>query len=336
MFDALIDILDNLNIPEFEDFADVKISSKILELIKNDLDLLPHTIVKSMHEKIKLFTFNESYGYVLAFHDGSIRKFVTSNRPSDATNFLLKMAWGKIRGKNLKLEANEREIEFSEIKHENIFETEITTELKESIKPYLDNNIKTGLLLYGPPGTGKTSSAYKITRDLGLTTIVIDSSMAGILANSHQSIYEIINSTSPDALIIDDFNRFTVSNDLGFLDKVKKMVKLLILTVNDIPTNTAMLRPGRIDMRKEINLLDKQIVCQFLGEYTHLYDVVKGWPISYINALKIEIKVHGEEKALKRIEEWKQTIKHVNKSYKDPFTKETLRNEKVGCVDEYE
>jgi SpoVK/Ycf46/Vps4 family AAA+-type ATPase len=246
------------------------------------------------------------------------------------------MAWGKIRGKNLKLEANEREIEFSEIKHENIFETEITTELKESIKPYLDNNIKTGLLLYGPPGTGKTSSAYKITRDLGLTTIVIDSSMAGILANSHQSIYEIINSTSPDALIIDDFNRFTVSNDLGFLDKVKKMVKLLILTVNDIPTNTAMLRPGRIDMRKEINLLDKQIVCQFLGEYTHLYDVVKGWPISYINALKIEIKVHGEEKALKRIEEWKQTIKHVNKSYKDPFTKETLRNEKVGCVDEYE
>jgi ATP-dependent 26S proteasome regulatory subunit len=45
----------------------------------------------------------------------------------------------------------------------------------------------------------------------------------------------------------------------------------------------ALLRPGRIDELILIDKMDEEVVKHVLGEYVDGYDLVKDWPIAFIN-----------------------------------------------------
>lgn len=316
----IISIIDNLGVPDEYNYRPIKISSKILDLILDDLFKIPHKLIPTFFAKdTRIFEINDdNYGnFGLIYRKTpDDRSFLLSDDFEYARDFVFSMAAKKIKGQSLKLEVEKDELEFTKIDHNKIFQTEKMIEIKNDIKPYLDGKLNICTMLYGPPGTGKTLSAFKITKDLGLTTIVIDSSL-----HSYNScvIMDILESTSPEAVIIDDFNYFSFSTDLGFMDKLKKIIPLIILTVNELPRNTAMLRPGRIDLTNEIRYLDKTVIENMLSPFEDQYEVVRTWPASYINAFKNELVLRGREGALKKVDIWKQVMKITGKNYKNPF-----------------
>lgn len=168
----------------------------------------------------------------------------------------------------------------------------LVQDLQDFLKPktrswYARRSIpyRRGYLLHGPPGTGKSSFSFSIAGELG-TDIYVDSIpsandqtlkslFAELPGNSVVLLEDIdaVESTSSRELETGSGGKqgptlpnegVTLSGLLNVLDGVTSQEdRILIMTTNHIDKlDAALIRPGRVDMRVEFQLADREVAEQ--------------------------------------------------------------------------
>lgn len=194
------------------------------------------------------------------------------------------------------------------------------TEIANTIKLYLKAGYNRSIMLYGPPGTGKSTIARKVISDLNMRSLRLR--VEDIPDFSNSTLKETINIFKPDAIILDDFDRVDMQNSLfEMLEQFERSVKVIFATVNDkSKLDPALLRPGRFDELIAINRLDDEVVKKVLGSYDDAFEVVKNWPIIYIEEYVKRRKVLSKElaeKALKDLQQRVHTFYHDDEESND-------------------
>lgn len=150
------------------------------------------------------------------------------------------------------------------------------------LKRCLDAGITRSVMLYGPPGTGKSTLARTLINNLNLRSFRIRVEDISGLENS--TLFEALEIFKPDAVILDDFDRASSQASLlETLEFFQRHVKLVVATVNNKESlDEAILRPGRFDELVLIDKMDEDVVRNILGECVDGFDIVKKWPIAFI------------------------------------------------------
>jgi SpoVK/Ycf46/Vps4 family AAA+-type ATPase len=217
--------------------------------------------------------------------------YVETEGLDEARDEIKKLLWEQFKGKSLVMRKNNRVILTGDearvvFEVDNTFETKLSKraiEYASYLKKPLDANVSRSVMFYGPPGTGKSTLARTLVELMNLRSFRIRIGDLGELDNS--TLFEAINIFEPDAVILDDFDRTSGQAQLlETLEFFQQKVKLVIVTVNNKNRlDDALLRPGRIDELILIDKMDEEVVKHVLGEYVDGYDLVKDWPIAFIN-----------------------------------------------------
>ena len=147
--------------------------------------------------------------------------------------------------------------------------------------------IRVGSAVPAPPPTAAKRALFVSTSDVNsLSTLAFE------------FIIKIVN---PEFIVFDDFDRvdaLTKPALLYLMEKLNSEKRIIIATVNDInfiEGDKALGRPQRFDKFIEISNLDEAIIKLVLtedimqkckGYDIDIIDVVKFWPVSYIEELK--------------------------------------------------
>jgi len=153
---------------------------------------------------------------------------------------------------------------------------------------YLKNGIpyQLGILLYGSPGTGKTSIIKAIASEINYPIyyisptnlskfenaaskivdkciIVIEDIDSSLIANSRKNNIDVEDS------ILSELQGIGLSGVLNALDGIfSSHGRILITTTNHIEKlDEALIRPGRIDLKVEIDYIDNEIFKEFILYY---------------------------------------------------------------------
>lgn len=187
------------------------------------------------------------------------------------------------------------------------------------LKKFLDAGVSRSIMIYGPPGTGKSTMSRAIVDGLKLRSFRIRVEDLKDLDNS--VLTESINIFKPDAIILDDFDRVSQQESLlETLEFFQRHVKLIVATVNDRSRlDKALLRPGRFDEFIHVTKMDDKIVKHMLGEYEDAYELVKDWPIAYVEEYVKRRKFMTPEETIESIKELTSRIQFLN-SYDDSDT----------------
>lgn len=160
------------------------------------------------------------------------------------------------------------------------------------------------VLLYGPPGTGKSTIARTLCETMSLRSLRVRVEDVGSLGS--EPVVEMMRIFDPDVVIFDDLDR-AISQValLETLENLHKRVRFVFATVNHIENlQQALIRPGRFDELIEITKLDEAAVRKVLGsDCMDSFEVVKDWPVAFINEYVLRRKVLGKEKALSALDE---------------------------------
>jgi hypothetical protein len=150
------------------------------------------------------------------------------------------------------------------------------------LKRCLDAGVSRSVMLYGPPGTGKSTLARTLISNLGLRSFRIRVEDISGLENG--TLFEALEIFKPDAVILDDFDRASSQASLlETLEFFQRHVKLVVATVNNKDSlDEAILRPGRFDELVLIDKMDEEVVKKILGDCVDGFEIVKNWPIAFI------------------------------------------------------
>ena len=138
---------------------------------------------------------------------------------------------------------------------------------------------KRGYLMYGPPGNGKTSLCKSLASEMGLDLCILnladltDENASEIMAG----LTEIGRQNRPKLLVAEDVDSFvdgrkvkkktlSFSTLLNMFDGVASQEgTVLILTTNLVDSlDPALIRPGRIDLRVEVENPDPESIQKYL------------------------------------------------------------------------
>jgi ATPase family associated with various cellular activities (AAA) len=196
--------------------------------------------------------------------------------------------------------------------------SETAHSMAKYLKRCIGANVSRSLLFYGPPGTGKSTMVRCVTDSLKMRTLRIRVEDISDFENS--LIFEVVDIFKPDAIIMDDLDRAGMMHHLlEMMEFFQRHVKLIMATVNDKnELGEAMLRPGRFDELIEVKYLDDGVILTTLGEAnTHLFDLVKKWPIKYIEELVTRRRFMDEEEAVASLTELQKRVDRLKKFEED-------------------
>lgn len=254
----------------------------------------PHKIIRTADEGIMIHIIDiedVKFGYVRNIKTDFIeRVYVESNKISDAKELVKKELWKKMKNENIVLQhvrkpkGNDGEVVSIEKDCEfNPLPSRRAEEYSTYLKKCVGAGVSRSVMLYGPPGTGKSTMARTIIHSLGMKSLRIRVEDLGKIETG--TVFEAINLFEPDAVILDDFDRSGSQVALlETLEYFQRHVKIVIATVNSKNRlDEAILRPGRFDELIQVNQMDDDVVKAVLGEkYVDALDLVKGWPIAFI------------------------------------------------------
>jgi SpoVK/Ycf46/Vps4 family AAA+-type ATPase len=184
----------------------------------------------------------------------------------------------------------------------------------EKLAEYLGRAIAGGVtrsvLLWGNPGTGKSCLARAVIDVLGLRCMRFRVEDLGRLSNS--TVAEAIELFAPGAVIIDDLDRLNGRYEHLFemLAFLKRRVKLVFGTINDRKKLPAPLRrPGRFDERREIQVIDHDVVRAMLGpQFQDDFELVKDWPIVYVEEYVTRRRFEAPEELAETVRELRECM----------------------------
>ena len=250
--------------------------------------------------------------------------YVDTERLDEAKEYIKQLLWEQFKGKSLVmrknnrlvLKDNEARVIFEE---DDAFESKLSkraTEYAKYLQRPLDAGVPRSVMFYGPPGTGKSTLARTIVELMGLRSFRIRIADLGQLDNS--TLFEALNIFQPDAVILDDFDRtHHQAQLLETLEYFQEKVKLVIVTVNNKrKLDDALLRPGRIDELVLIDKMDEEVVKHCLGDYVDGFELVKDWPIAFINEYVVRRTYLNREEAAASVKELAARVKKLEK-YRD-------------------
>lgn len=188
------------------------------------------------------------------------------------------------------------------------------SEYSSYLKRCIDANVNRSVLFYGPPGTGKSTMARTIIDNLNMRSFRIRVEDIRNLENS--TIFEAISIFQPDAVIIDDLDRSHSQDSLlETLEYFQRHIKLVIATVNDRRSlDEAILRPGRFDELIFVGSMDPEIVMHVLGaDNSSAFNLVKDWPIAFINEFVKRRRFMNEAEAFKSTQELAHRVKRLER-----------------------
>lgn len=124
------------------------------------------------------------------------------------------------------------------------------------------------LLLHGPPGGGKTGASRQLVEELADNAIVVDSAM--VSAHRSTDVFELLTLWKPSAVVFDDLDHTLCGMEsegrvLAGLDRVRRVVPLVIATVNDSRQLSGALA-RRFSRIVHIDSLDVEIATRMLGD----------------------------------------------------------------------
>lgn len=247
--------------------------------------------------------------------------YVETDKVDLARGIIKKLLWEQFQGQPLVMRHNRRLV-ISSDEPRVVFEiddafhpmpSEKATEYSAYLKRCLDANVPRSVMLYGPPGTGKSTMARTLVETLGLRSFRIRVEDVSGLENS--TLFEAISIFEPDAVILDDFDRAHAQAALlETLEFFQRHVKLVVSTVNDKnQLDEALLRPGRFDELVLIDKMDEGVVKHILGEYVDGFDVVKEWPIAFIQEYVKRRRFMSSEEAVKSTEELARRVARLDR-----------------------
>jgi len=214
-----------------------------------------------------------------------------------------------------------------EITKDDSFEKNYSSELSDKISKKLKRGIETGfkrsIMLYGPPGTGKTTAILQACKENNFRTLRIQTSD---FASFDGSVWDfLVKYIKPDALIIDDIDRVRdLSSFLNLFELLSQNIGFFLTTANNISKiDAATIRPGRFDELIEVKHIDKTAVLALLAPYEHHYDLVKEWPIAWVQEFKKRIMFYGEKEAIEDISELTSRLKNLKKQYNFYYSSNT-------------
>lgn len=175
--------------------------------------------------------------------------------------------------------------------------SEFATEYAPYLQNCLDQKVNRTILFYGPPGTGKSTISRTLCDTLKLRSLRVRVEDVADLGS--EPIVEMIKIFGPDVVIFEDLDRsLSQVALLETLENLHKRVRFVFATVNHIESlQQALIRPGRFDEVIEIVKLDAAAVRLMLGDYGDAFELVKDWPVAFINEYVIRRRLVGPEKA---------------------------------------
>lgn len=187
--------------------------------------------------------------------------------------------------------------------------SKFATEYAAYLKKHADLGHNRTVLFYGPPGTGKSTISRTLCDVLGLRSLRVR--VEDVSSLGSEPVVEMMHIFNPDVVIFDDLDR-AVSQValLETLENLHKRIRFVFATVNNIENlQQALIRPGRFDELIEITKLDEAAVRKVLGaDCMDSFEVVKDWPVAFINEYKLRRKVLGKEKALSALDELRSRV----------------------------
>lgn len=306
----------------------------------------PHLDIKtnSDHLVIRLHDVEDvQFGYVLnTKFSGRVDKvYCKADKYKRARELLRKLLWDQFGGQSLVMRKSDR-FGFKEFDEDKVIleidqvykamPSKRATEYSKYLKRCIDAGVHRSVMFYGPPGTGKSTTAKTIVETLGLRSFRIRVADAGGIDNS--TLFESVKIFQPEAIIFDDFDRaHNQENLLETLEHFHDNVKLVIATVNrrnDL--DEALLRPGRFDELECVKRMDDDVVKKVLGdENLDAFEMVKEWPIAFIQEYVKRTHFMSKEEAIESVEELAERVDRLSEFDEDnDFNRVLSRRKRKG------
>jgi len=304
----------------------------------------PHSDIKTSSDNM-IVRLHEvegiTFGYVFSTKSTTrIDKiYCRLERQNDARELLRTMLWQQFEGKSLVMRKSDRfgmknfdddsvMLEVDEVY--KAMASKRATEYSAYLKRCIDAGVNRSVMFYGPPGTGKSTTAKTIVETLGLRSFRIRVADAGGIDNS--TLFESVRIFQPEAIIFDDFDRaHNQENLLETLEYFHDTVKLVIATVNrrdDL--DEALLRPGRFDELECVKRMDDDIVKKVLGETNKdAFEIVKEWPIAFIQEYVKRTAFMSKEEAVASTEELAERVERLSQFDEETDNNKVLRHRKT-------
>jgi len=300
------------------------------QIIINAIANYPHTVIKTPDDAIVIKIVNIDdikIGYSVNIKMNEIEYVhVMTDKLEQSKLVIKKLLWEKYKDMNLIMRLNK----FKPIKNATrsvvVFESDdlfksMTSQRAREYSLYLKRCIDAGVfrsvLLYGPPGTGKSTMAKTLVDLLNMRSFRIRVDDLSYMESS--TLFEAIEIFEPDAIIFDDFDRSKNQTQLlETLEFFQRHIKLVIATVNDRNNlDEALLRPGRFDELVFVNQIEEDVVKTILGpDMLDAYDVVKNWPVAFIQEYVKRRKFMSIDEATESTKELAIRVKRLEK-YED-------------------
>lgn len=308
------------------------------KIILNALANKPYKIIRTSDESTIIHMVHVEdirFGYVLNTRTNAVDKiYVEIEKIEAAKNYIKNELWQLMKDDNIVLRhvrrpSNSYDSSSISLDVDDAFHPMPSKRAKEYssyLKKCVDADVSRSVLLYGPPGTGKSTMARTIINDLGMKSFRIRVEDIGHIETS--TVFEAINIFEPDAVILDDFDRCVEQAALlETLEYFQRHVKLVIATVNNKnKLDEAILRPGRFDELVQIKQMDDDVVRIVLGEeHASSFELVKDWPIAFIQEYVKRLRFMTPEEAVAATKELAHRVQRLSKYDDDDSDNELKR-----------
>jgi mitochondrial chaperone BCS1 len=242
----------------------------------------------------------------------------------------------------------------------------------DDLKRFLDSNkwyrdtgvpYRRGYLLYGFPGTGKTSYILSVAGQLNMSVCLLNLSQMGM---SDDRLSELLNYVPKNAIVVLEdvdcifkerepteqmrgFNTLSFSGLLNAIDGIGSQEgRILFMTTNHLEKlNQALIRPGRIDLKVNFGLANKeQVSGMFLKFFPKEFEIAKKLedviPENYVTTAQLQgfllLNRDNPNDSLKNYEQFlidsKEEIDKMRESEENDKIKEAQEKKKLNKLKE--
>lgn len=304
--------------------------------VKDCWDVIVNILEFNFKSKIKSKKVKDSYGTTTYFvvklsptlsaswtEANSLREFlITKGRKSEFLELLNSCSWNMFDTNSIfiyptKLFGWMPILNVApDLSHKNFVNTGLIDYYRREIEKFNEKGHGRSIIFYGPPGTGKSNLVKGLANSLNLKTIRIEN-----LSNvGNRALSYIIDIFNPDVVVLEDIDDFNSHDRASLLNKISELnerKKYIFATANEVTKiDSALSRPDRFDQMIEICKNDYDVIRSLVGD-DEIFEIIKNYPIAFINEVMKRVESLGKEEALSNMEDVKTRVSKLNeKNYK--------------------